>query len=129
MPHQCVRCGSMYPDGAKQILTGCSCGGRFFFFISQDKVEKATKEVEITPEERVKIENDVMELIESSDISEDETVFLDFESIRILKEGGYQIDLIDLFKGKPLVYKIEDGKYIIDLATTFKPKKKDKKSK
>ncbi|MBS3143917.1 hypothetical protein J4446_03535, partial [Candidatus Woesearchaeota archaeon] len=32
MPHQCVRCGNMYEDGSEEILKGCSCGSRFFFF-------------------------------------------------------------------------------------------------
>ena len=32
------------------------------------------------------------------------------------------MDLIDLFKGKPLVYRLEEGKYVIDLASTFKAK-------
>ena len=125
MPHQCVRCGSMYPDGAKEILSGCNCGSRFFFFISKEKLEKS-QDIEFTKEERKKIEDDVKELVEVSDIKDDETVFLDVESIKVLKQGDYQIDLIDLFKGKPLVYKLEDGKYMIDLASTFKSSKKKK---
>lgn len=34
MPHQCVVCGAVYPNGSKEILTGCSvCGGRKFYYI------------------------------------------------------------------------------------------------
>ena len=39
MPHQCVRCNTMFPDGAKEILQGCSCGARLFFYIKKKQVE------------------------------------------------------------------------------------------
>ena len=45
MPHQCVRCGNFLEDGAKELLEGCSCGSKFFFFMSQkalDKVKNAS---------------------------------------------------------------------------------------
>jgi len=45
-------------------------------------------------------------------------VFLDFESVRVLKPGKYLLDLQKLFSmGKPRVYQLEDGKYIVDLAS------------
>ena len=44
-------------------------------------------------------------------------MFLDFESVKVLKPGKYVIDIAKLFeKNKPRVYKLEDGKYLIDLA-------------
>lgn len=124
MPHQCVRCGEMYSDGAKEILSGCPCGSKFFFFISKAHLKKAQKQIHLTKDERVKIEQDVKELVGHTEIEKNEPVFLDIESIRILKQGKYDIDLIDLFKKEPLVYKLEDGKYMIDLVSTFKAKQK-----
>ena len=44
---------------------------------------------------------------------------LDIESIRVLKPGKYELDLIHLFKGEPLVFKLEEGKYVIDLPASF----------
>ena len=41
MPHQCVRCNTFYDDGASEILKGCKCGGKLFFFIKKDKLEEA----------------------------------------------------------------------------------------
>jgi len=41
MPHQCVRCNTFYDDGAKEILHGCSCGARLFFYVRKEKLEKA----------------------------------------------------------------------------------------
>ncbi len=33
MPHQCLKCGSVFADGSPQILRGCpGCGGTRFFF-------------------------------------------------------------------------------------------------
>jgi len=33
MPHQCLQCGSVFPEGSREILKGCpSCGGTKFFF-------------------------------------------------------------------------------------------------
>ncbi len=62
MPHQCVRCNTFYEDGAKEILKGCSCGARLFFFIRKDKLEKVKEEkiLELPKEEAKKVEEDVL---------------------------------------------------------------------
>ena len=54
MPHQCVRCKVIYDDGAKEILKGCTCGGRLFFFISQKKLDEARQELPELKEEELK---------------------------------------------------------------------------
>jgi len=109
----------MYEDGAQEVLKGCSCGSRFFFFVSREKLEKIkTLTINLSENERHQIEHDVKDII--GDILDEKTVILDLENVRILKPGQYEISIIDIFKGKPLVYKLEEGKYIIDLASTFK---------
>ena len=118
MPHQCVRCGNMYEDGAEEILKGCNCGSRFFFFVNKTKLEKMKKlTVNLNEKERDQIELDVKDMV--GEILDDKPVILDLENVRVLKPGHYEISLIDIFKGKPLVYKLEEGKYVIDLASTF----------
>jgi predicted nucleic acid-binding Zn-ribbon protein len=48
-------------------------------------------------------------------------VILDFESVRVTGEGKFELDLARLFdKKKPLVYRLDEGKYMIDLAKTMK---------
>ncbi len=122
MPHQCVRCKIVYDDGAKEILKGCTCGGKLFFFISKNKLELAQKELLPLREEEIKqIEHDIRAITGQR---EDTPVILDFESINISKPGKYEIDLINLFRGDPLIFKIQDGKYIIDIAETFSRMKK-----
>lgn len=82
----------------------------------------------LTLEEKEQMEKDVIDLV-GENVKEDQPVILDLESIRVVKPGKYEIDLIDLFKGKPLVYKLADGKYMIDIVSTLsaKDKKVDEK--
>ncbi len=123
MPHQCVRCSKMYPDGSREILTGCSCGGRFFFFMKEKSVEDAQKITQnLTSEDKVRMEKDALDLVgekSEQEHSDDHPVVLDLESIRVNQPGKFEIDLVDLFNGEPLVYKLSDGKYVIDIASTF----------
>lgn len=122
MPHQCVRCNTFYDDGATEIIKGCKCGGKLFFYIKKDKLEEAqkvAKETKLTSVEKEQIEKDVFELV-GSEIDRDEPVVLDLESIRVLQPGKYELDLVHLFKGEPLIFKLEEGKYMIDLVESFK---------
>jgi len=125
MPHQCVRCGKLYDDGSEKILKGCDCGGKLFFFVKSDKLNEMKKEThELSEEEKEQIEKDVFDLIGVE--KHDKPVVLDFEAIKILKPGKYELDLVNLFKDQPLIYKLDEGKYMIDLPESFK-KALDKK--
>jgi predicted nucleic acid-binding Zn-ribbon protein len=122
MPHQCVRCGLFYDDGSSEILKGCSCGGKLFFYIKKEKLEKLRNTIDtskLSTEEKKQIEEDIFDLV-GVDKEKHEPVILDLESIRIKKPGQYEIDLVSLFKGEPVVFKLEDGKYMIDIIKTFK---------
>jgi len=121
MPHQCVRCGKFYPDASKEILEGCSCGSRFFFFVKQESLEKLKKETaDLTEDDREEITRDVEDIV---GLKDEMPVILDLESIRVNKPGKFEIDLVNIFKRKPLVYKIEEGKYVIDIASSFQMRK------
>ncbi len=125
MPHQCVRCNKLYPDGSEAILKGCECGGKFFFFIKQKYVEEANEiTINLSEEQKQQIEQDVLEIIGAKD--DDAPVILDLESIRVVEPGKYELDLVELFKGRPLVYRVEEGKYIIDIASSFRMDKEKK---
>jgi len=59
---------------------------------------------------------------------EDAPVILDIESVRVVGDGKFEIDIINLFrKDRPLIYKIGEGKYIIDLSSTLERNIKDLK--
>lgn len=129
MPHQCVRCNTFYEDGAEEILKGCSCGGRLFFYIKKEKLKEAQKlseDIKLTQKDKEQIEKDVFDLV-GQEIDKDQPVVLDMESIRVLKPGKYELDLVHLFKGEPLIFKLEEGKYMIDLVESFKKLKEEKK--
>ena len=127
MPYKCVKCSKIYEDTAQEVLKGCnSCQGRFFFYIKKEQLQEIMRNNEVedllTNEEKSQIEQDVREITGIKD--EEQPVFLDFESVKIIKPGKYLLDLGKLFaKDKPHVYKLEDGKYIIDLALAFKKDK------
>ena len=125
MPHQCVRCNTLYEDGAKEILEGCTCGGKLFFYIKKEKLKELEQEADIklSEKERKQIEEDVYDLV-GSEIDRDKPVVLDLEAIKVLKPGKYELDLVHLFKGEPLVFRLEDGKYMIDLVQSFNKVKK-----
>lgn len=130
MPHQCVRCNEFYPDGADAILKGCTCGGRLFFFVKQAKLDDARKQVEelnLSRDQKDQIETDIYDLM-GTDRS-DHPVILDIEAIRVLKPGQYELDLVNLFKGEPLVYRLEEGKYLVDLIESLKRIASKKKAK
>lgn len=113
----------MYEDASSEILKGCSnCGGRFFFFVRKEalkQVQEATSH--LTEEDKTRIEKDVLDII---GYEEDKPVILDLASVNILKPGKFELDLVRLFKGEPMVYRLEEGKYIVDIAETFKNMKK-----
>lgn len=128
MPYKCIHCSKIYDDGSRQILSGCEkCSGKFFFYLRQEQLDRMRQNGEIvaefTEKEKKQIEEDVREI--SGIENEEVPVFLDFESIKIIKPGKYVVDLGNLFSmKKPRVYKLEDGKYIIDLSTVIKEKER-----
>ena len=120
MPHQCTRCSRIIPKGSREILEGCKdCKSHFFFYIRDEQLQKAKADPIVIPEsQRKEIEKDVREIAGIEE--ESQPVILDLESVRTVGPGKFEIDVVNLFNEKrPLIYKLEEGKYIIDLATTL----------
>ena len=117
----------MIESGSGEIIKGCrECGGRFFFYIREGQLEELkNKVIEIPENEKKRVEKDIREIAGITD--EEAPVILDIESIRVTGEGKFELDLTKLFqKNKPLVYKLEEGKYIIDLASTMRKSLEEK---
>ncbi|MBS3159884.1 hypothetical protein J4436_03785 [Candidatus Woesearchaeota archaeon] len=115
MPHQCVKCDRIFEDGSDEILKGCNgCGGKFFFFI-KSKTEKNIHNLSL--EEKENIEKDVLDILGIN--SDDKLIVLDLASINITKSGKFELDIAKLFKKEPIVYMLDEGKYIIDVGATF----------
>ena len=121
MPHQCVRCNTFHPDGSDAILKGCTCVAKLFFYVKKEKYERLKAEQEkdtitLTTEAKQELETDVYEMIGHTP---DEPVVLDMEAVRVLNPGKYELDIVHLIKGDPLIFKLADGKYVIDVPETF----------
>lgn len=118
MAYRCVHCSKIYPDGSAEILSGCTCKSKFFFYIKEDRLkaiqDQQEQDVVLTEPEKKQMEQEVREIAGIEDNSE--PIFLDFESVSVVKPGKYLIDITKIFEQKkPRVYKLEEGKYIIDL--------------
>lgn len=130
MPHQCVRCSIVYEDSSHEILKGCSCGCKVFFYIKKSVLERTQKILtKLDPREKERIEKDIYEIMQE-ETAADAPVVLDLETVNVLGEGKFEIDITHLFnKNQPVVYKLEEGKYVIDLGETLTRKNEAKKEK
>jgi len=121
MPHQCVHCNKIIEIGSRELLEGCSnCGGKFFFYIRDEQMPAviSMKEIPIPDFDKIdkkQVEKDVREILEIED--EEKPVILDLESVRVLNPGKFEIDIVSLINKRPIIFKIQEGKYIIDLST------------
>ncbi|MAG01964.1 hypothetical protein CMI42_01390 [Candidatus Pacearchaeota archaeon] len=136
MPHQCTKCSEVYPDASENLLKGCPCGSRFFYYIRQEKYDELQEDLksvmqELDHADKDQIEKDIRELTGLTE-KPDEPVILDLESVRVLQPGKFEIDIVNLFdKNRPLIYKLGEGKYVIDISSSMKvdkDKEKNKKS-
>lgn len=105
------------------MLEGCSnCGSHFFFYVRDEQIEKIKEmkenPIEMPVQEKKKVEKEIREM--AGIIDEETPVILDIEAVRVSSPGKFEIDLVNLFKkDRPLIYKIGEGKYIIDLTSTL----------
>jgi predicted nucleic acid-binding Zn-ribbon protein len=120
MAHRCVKCGRIYPSAAPEILKGCSCGSHYFFFFREGDVEALQKTEKLTRNEREEIMKDVKKIVGPE---MEKPIILNIESIRVRGPGKFELDLVNILKRKPVVYKLEEGRYVIDLASTFQMRK------
>ncbi|MEM5879631.1 MAG: Zn-ribbon containing protein [Candidatus Aenigmatarchaeota archaeon] len=135
--HKCVRCGASYQDDDSSILRGCTkCGSIFFLFLrdQQDvaqarEIEKELEAKDTTLEKEIakKIEEKKEELevaVEKSEkkAKKERKIEFGIETVRIPREGVYEINLDALMQKKPLII-LEKGKvYFIHLPSVFESK-------
>ena len=63
--------------------------------------------------DKKQVEEDVRSILKIED--ESKPVILDLESIRILNPGKFEIDIVSLMNRRPIVFKLQEGKYLIDI--------------
>jgi predicted nucleic acid-binding Zn-ribbon protein len=80
MPHQCTYCGKIYPDAAGELLSGCSCGSKFFYYIKEGLMGQVQETIdELNNADKVQIEKDIRD-ITGLDEEPERPIILDLES-------------------------------------------------
>jgi predicted nucleic acid-binding Zn-ribbon protein len=122
-----VRCGEVFQDNDESILRGCTrCGSIFFLYLKTpeeiqqfEEIKKELEEKKTTLEEE--IEKKIKEIKEERKVEKRKIKKPKFgiETIRIPKEGVYEINLDALMKKRPLII-LEKGKiYFVHLPSVF----------
>lgn len=147
MPHKCLKCGSMYQDNDESILRGCThCGSIFFLYVKTGTEEQQIKEIQKELEtkntslekelakqievrktevkkEEVAVEKQMEKVVTKEKIREVRKITkrgkFGIETVRIPKEGVYEINIEGLMNKRPLII-LEQGRvYFIHLPSAF----------
>ncbi|HIQ51156.1 MAG TPA: hypothetical protein EYH54_04255 [Nautiliaceae bacterium] len=97
--HKCIKCGKIYENNKEILEKGCECGSKLFIYIP-DK-NKST--------EKKKLKDDIL------DVKEEEFLILPLESVRVLGEGKFVLDISKLFNEKVVVVRSKEGKYFLKI--------------
>jgi predicted nucleic acid-binding Zn-ribbon protein len=119
-----VRCGATYQDDDSSILRGCTkCGSIFFLYlrdqqdaIQASKIEKELEAKETSLEEELKKKIEEKKEEEKAEAGKkkvekkkERKIEFGIETVRIPREGVYEINLDALMQKKPLII-LEKGK-------------------
>lgn len=112
MSSKCMKCGFVFCDDIN-ILNGCPfCDGKKFSYLKKTPSDKNIDKVNEEKNEKKKNKS-----------------IKKLESLKILCQGSYELNLDHLFKKKDFIVELkEEGKYVIDLPSILKIKKNNKKN-
>jgi len=147
MPHKCLKCGNTYPDNDSTILRGCThCGSIFFLYMKtgseaqqikeiQKELEtkntsleqELTKQIEVRKTEVKKaeaaVEKQIEKVVAKGKRKKIRKPKFGIETVRIPREGLYEINIEGLLNKRPLII-LEQGKvYFIHLPSAFESEK------
>ncbi len=122
MVHICAGCGKVYPDSSEDILRGCSCGGKKFYFERPEARRKRSVPATPAPEpEPVPVPDEAA--------GDESDQFDRVESIRIIAPGTYELNIEKMAKTDERVVGLGgEGSYALDLLS-MAGSKKGKKTK
>ncbi len=112
MPHKCTKCGNTYKDGSEEILKGCNCGNRLFFYLRK-----------ITEEEAAELGAKEIKISGSIEGKEGEEGDGDIWNVKV-EDGVFEIDVASLMAKEPVVLAGEEGRYLLSLSSIFGEKGK-----
>ena len=113
MPHQCLKCEKVYDNTSNAIISGCpNCGSKLFLYLK--KIPQEEKEIELSEQKKDIILQEISNFVEIEET--EKPIIFKLENVRVLSPGKYEIDINQLMKKeKPIIYKVQDGTYFIDL--------------
>lgn len=135
MPHECTECGKGFPDGSKEMLGGCpSCGGKKFQYIPHAGAKSGENRAQASARREVVDGDELPTADPPSDTEEEvteapptdlatlrERLDSQFESIRIVEPGQYELNLMELYDRDTYVISLqEDGRYVIDVPEAWR---------
>ncbi len=123
-------CGIVYEEGSDEILNGCECGNRLFFYFRKISDEEASK---LKSEKKLEEVEGLKGII---GIKDGEPVIdkgNDIWNIKVKDDGVFEIDIISLMMKEPVIVAGEEGRYLVSLPSIFqgldKKKEPSKKKK
>lgn len=149
MPHQCTGCGRRFADGSTAMLGGCpDCGGKKFQFLpdaevatgDEDEAQSAARSEVVSTDHLSSSTREPHEPAPAptDEVSEDTTSApapaerpslaelreeLDdqFESIKIVEPGQYELNLMELYDRETYIISLqEDGRYVIEVPEAWR---------
>lgn len=115
MNHKCTACGKLFEKDSNEILSGCTCGSKRFYFVKAQAPQKNKKTIQ---------ESEMQYFYELEDDENNEIVVFDLEAVNIKCPGKYEVDINSLLNNNGVVYRYAEGKYSIDLEENLKVRKK-----
>lgn len=121
MPHRCMNCGEEYGEDAEALIEGCEECGSTLFLYEKDTGETETMDTEELQEEKQSVMEEIDKFIRDvkSKVEPSDDLAFDLQSITVMEDGVYEIDLGKLLDEIPLIVEIKDGSYRLHLASVF----------
>ena len=117
MVHICAGCGKVYPDSSGEILKGCTCGGKKFYFERPEAQKNRA-----LPDPPAPAPEPAPASAEGASVKGDR--FDRVESIRIIAPGTYELNIEKMARTDERVVGLgTEGSYALDLLSMAGAKK------
>lgn len=140
MPHRCQECQNIIPDEAESLLEGCpECDSRTWEYIEESKEDEIQKEArtEFIDKDELPTDESAINSLQNptgdADTSRSdkgrvkklkdveiirENLNKQYEGIKVVENGRYEINLTELYRGNDYVIEVgDDGAYEVSRAS------------
>lgn len=119
MTHRCMNCGREYTEDDEELVEGCACGSNLFLYEQNAESDEPAQDDVDEDEVMQEIDDYLSSIKDNEPGAGDANIRFDLQSIRVLEEGVYEIDLKKLLDEVPLIVEVKDGNYHLHLASVF----------